>query len=99
MRGFFFPLLILYPEGGRQVHGVVGRTRFLPFRGSEAETGRVDPLQDEVPEVGRHLLPAGATVVEVEDHDRDYDRNGRNGHHHRQVDACREKAGKISAHL
>lgn len=79
------------------MHSVVGRTRFLPFRRPEAKAGRVDPLQDEVPEVGRHLLPAGATVVEVKNHDRDYDRNGRYSHHHRQVDACRENNGNISS--
>lgn len=72
------------------MHGVVGCARFLSLWRPEAEAGRVDPLQDEVPEVGRHLLPAGATEVEVEHHDRDYDRNGRNGHHHRQVDAWKE---------
>lgn len=81
------------------MHSVVGRTRFLPFWRPEAKAGRVDPLQDEVPEVGRHLLPAGATVVEVKHHDRDYDRNGRYSHHHRQVDACEEKKGKILARL
>ena len=29
--------------------------------------------------------------MEVKNHNRDYDRNGRDGHHHRQVDACEVK--------
>lgn len=71
------------------MHDVVRSASLLLFWRSEAEagTGRIYPLQDEVPEVGRHLLPAGATVMEVQNHNRDYDRNRRNGHHHRQVDA------------
>lgn len=73
----------------RQLNYIVSSASFFLFWRSEAETGtrRIYSLQDEVPEVGRHLLPAWATVMEVKNHNRDYDRNGRDGHHHRQVDA------------
>lgn len=50
-----------------------------------------EPLQHQLPEVLRHLLSAGTTVVEVQHDHRDYDRNGRDGHHHRQVDAFKRK--------
>ncbi|GBN11714.1 hypothetical protein AVEN_229668-1 [Araneus ventricosus] len=66
-----------------RVVGVVGPLCLLPRRPVAGAGG--EPVQDEFPEVLRHLLSAGTTVVEVEDHHRDYDRNGRDSHHHRQL--------------